>query len=146
MTWSVHAWFGAILSASWLACSSPMSAQTSATVHDNEHLPSGDATRGRALTNQNSCTECHGVDYSGSAFYPNITPDAQTGVGSWTDAELAAAIRDGRYIDGASLCSLMERFPFSDQETADVIAYLRSLPAVAKPNAGVCPGHGTNAP
>jgi hypothetical protein len=49
------------------------------------------------------------------------------------------------FIDGTSLCSLMERFPFSDQQTADVIAYLHSLPPVAKPSGGTCPGHGTKA-
>jgi hypothetical protein len=61
-------------------------------------------------------------DYSGAAFYPNITPDLQTGIGPWTDPEIAAALRDGLFIDGTSLCSLMERFPLSYQQTADVIA------------------------
>lgn len=110
--------------------------------HDNDNLPAGDATRGQALTVKNSCIECHGGDFSGSGFYPNLTPDAATGLGAWTDAQIAAAIRDGVDDEGASLCSLMERFPFSDQDTADVIAYLHSLPPVSHAVTTVCPGHG----
>jgi mono/diheme cytochrome c family protein len=112
--------------------------------HDNTHLPPGDVARGKALTDKNSCAECHGADYAGSAFYPNITPDPATGVGAWTDAQIATAMRDGKGIDGAPLCSLMERFPFSDQDTADVVAFLRSLHAVVKPTPDVCPGHGAS--
>jgi mono/diheme cytochrome c family protein len=143
---------GFCAAASLLACASnPGATDGTATdgaatgPHDNTHLPPGDVARGKALTDKNSCAECHGANYDGSAFYPNITADSQTGIGSWTDAQVAAAIRDGVNIDGASLCSLMERFPFSDQDTADVIAFLRNLPAVAKPSSGVCPGHGTPA-
>jgi len=90
---------------------------------------------------QNSCIECHGGDFSGSGFYPNITPDKTTGIGTWTNAQVAAALRDGVDITGASFCSLMERFPFSDQETADVIAYLRGLSPVSKATTTECPGH-----
>jgi cytochrome c553 len=132
------------LAVALVACGSPTNSGATAP-HDNDHLPSGDAARGRAIADQNSCTECHGSDYSGTAFYPNITPDSPTGIGTWTDPEIAAALRDGLFIDGTSLCSLMERFPFSDQQTADVIAHLRSLPPVAKPSGGTCPGHGTKA-
>src|SRR4051794_3439356 len=34
------------------------------------------------------------------AAVPNITPDPETGIGRWSDAEIAAAIRDGRRPDG----------------------------------------------
>jgi len=27
---------------------------------------------------------------------PNITPDPETGIGRWTDAQISAAIREGR--------------------------------------------------
>jgi mono/diheme cytochrome c family protein len=115
---------------------------TSGGTHDNANLPPGDAARGKTLTVQNSCPECHGADFSGSSFFANITSDAQTGIGAWTDAQVAAALRDGVEADGSTMCSLMERFPFSDQQTADVIAYLRSLPAVSRSSTDVCPGHG----
>ena len=138
---------GLCAAASLCACASDRGAASDAATgpHDNAHLPPGDIARGKALTDKNSCAECHGASYAGSAFYPNITPDSSTGIGSWTDAQIAAAIRDGTDTDGASLCSLMERFPFSDQDTADVIAFLRNLTAVTNPSSGVCPGHGTSA-
>jgi mono/diheme cytochrome c family protein len=115
---------------------------TSGAAHDNAHLPPGDAAQGKALANRNSCTLCHGSNYAGSGFNPNLTPDPNVGLGSWTDAQVAAAIRDGMHDDGEALCGLMERFPFSDQEVANVIAFLRSLPPVASPATAVCPGHG----
>jgi hypothetical protein len=34
---------------------------------------------------------------------PNITPDPETGIGGWTDAEIAAAIREGRHRDGSTI-------------------------------------------
>ena len=36
-----------------------------------------------------------------TAYAPNITPDKDTGIGSWTDAQIATAIRDGRRPDGS---------------------------------------------
>ena len=110
-------------------------------VHDNTHLPPGDVARGQALADKNSCTACHGADYSGAGFNPNLTPSG-AGLGTWSDAQIAAAIRDGVHNDGEKLCSLMEQFPFSDQETADVIALLRSLAPSPKVTSVVCPGHG----
>ncbi|MBC5765591.1 hypothetical protein [Ramlibacter albus] len=35
------------------------------------------------------------------AFASNITPDPETGIGKWTDAELARAIREGIRPDGS---------------------------------------------
>lgn len=64
---------------------------------------------------------------------PNITPDPETGVGRWTDEELARAIRDGVGRDGRVLFPQMPYLNFrvlSDDDLASVIAYLRSLPAV----------------
>src|SRR6187397_1382023 len=34
------------------------------------------------------------------AYAPNITPDPETGIGKWTDAQLAKAIREGVRPDG----------------------------------------------
>src|SRR5262245_52560660 len=36
-----------------------------------------------------------------TAVVPNITPDRETGIGSWTDEELVTAIREGRRPDGS---------------------------------------------
>lgn len=67
------------------------------------------------------------------AVAPNITPDAETGIGGWTDAEIATAIREGKRPDGSLIGPPM---PFQlyrsigDRDVAAIVAYLRSLPAV----------------
>lgn len=61
---------------------------------------------------------------------PNITPDAETGVGLWSDDELARAIREGISKDGRALFPMMpysEYRRMSDEDLASVIAYLRSV-------------------
>jgi mono/diheme cytochrome c family protein len=66
---------------------------------------------------------------------PNITPDPETGAGTWTDDMLARAIRDGIGHDGRALFPVMPYHQFkymSDEDLASVIVYLRSLPAVRK--------------
>ncbi len=108
---------------------------------DDERLPAGDASRGEALAARNSCTLCHGADYAGSGFNPNITP-APEGIGTWTDPQVVRAFRDGVDPQGTRLCSLMQRFRLSDQQAADLLAYLRHLPPVANPTIQSCPGHG----
>ncbi len=69
----------------------------------------------------------------GKVYAPNITPDPETGVGNWTDDELARAIREGIGHDGRALFSFMP-YPYfrslSDEDLASIVVYLRSLPAV----------------
>jgi mono/diheme cytochrome c family protein len=60
----------------------------------------------------------------------NLTPDPETGIGRWTDDELARAIREGIGRDGRALFPIMpyEKFrSMSDEDVASVIVYLRSL-------------------
>src|SRR5882724_13719103 len=63
----------------------------------------------------------------------NITPDKETGIGSWSDDTLARAIREGIGHDGRALFPLMP-YPnyrqMSDEDLASVIAYVRTVPAV----------------
>jgi mono/diheme cytochrome c family protein len=64
---------------------------------------------------------------------PNITPDKATGIGSWTDQQIADAIRNGKAPD-EQLFPIMPypHFHFmSDQDTADLVAFLRTVPPVA---------------
>ncbi|MGA8152872.1 MAG: c-type cytochrome [Terriglobales bacterium] len=63
----------------------------------------------------------------------NLTPDAQTGAGTWSDDQLARAIREGIGHDGRTLFPMMPYEHYrhmSDEDLASVIVYLRSLPAV----------------
>jgi mono/diheme cytochrome c family protein len=83
-----------------------------------------------------------GTEFSGRSFdvegvpfvvAPNLTPDPETGIGTWTDDQLARAIREGISHDGRALFPIMpyEKFhAMSDEDLAAVIVYLRSLPPV----------------
>src|SRR5258708_2295171 len=64
---------------------------------------------------------------------PNITPDKETGIGTWSDDALARAMREGIGHDGRALFPIMP-YPnyrqMSDEDLASVIAYVRTVPAV----------------
>jgi len=64
---------------------------------------------------------------------PNITPDNETGIGSWSDDILARAIREGIGHDGRALFPQMP-YPhyrdMSDEDLASIIVYLRTVPPV----------------
>ncbi|HUM05539.1 MAG TPA: c-type cytochrome [Terriglobales bacterium] len=66
----------------------------------------------------------------------NLTPDRETGTGTWSDDQLARAIREGVGHDGRALFPMMpyrnfRRLP--DEDLASVVVYLRSLPGVHNP-------------
>ncbi len=69
----------------------------------------------------------------GISVSANLTPDATSGLGDWSDAEIERAIRTGVARDGHKLFPPM---PFAayrnitDDDMAALIAYLRSLPAI----------------
>lgn len=62
---------------------------------------------------------------------PNLTPDA-SGLGDWTDAEIAAAIIGGISRDGHKLAPIMPATSYAALTPEDLqalITWLRSLPA-----------------
>ena len=66
---------------------------------------------------------------------PNITPDPDTGGGTWTDDMIARAIREGIGHDGRALFPMMPYGNFAkmaDEDLASVVTYIRSLPAVRR--------------
>ncbi|MDQ3068268.1 MAG: cytochrome c [Acidobacteriota bacterium] len=69
----------------------------------------------------------------GKVVAPNITPDRETGIGNWTDDEIARAIREGVGRDGTALFPIMpyENFKqMSEEDLASIVVYLRTIPAV----------------
>jgi mono/diheme cytochrome c family protein len=68
---------------------------------------------------------------------PNITPDPETGIGTWSDQDFIRAMREGVSPDGDHY---FPAFPYpaftgmSDQDLLDLKAYLFSLPAVRQAN------------
>lgn len=75
----------------------------------------------------------------GTFVGPNLTPDRDTGLGAWTDAEIVKALRTGVRPDGRQLAPVMPYMGYSRMTDADagaIIAYLRSLTPVS----GAVPG------
>jgi mono/diheme cytochrome c family protein len=68
----------------------------------------------------------------GVIYSRNITPDAETGIGRYTDAQLARMLRYSVRPDGHASVQLI--MPYGNMADADVVAilsYLRSQPAVS---------------
>lgn len=108
--------------------------------------------RGAVLFAAAGCSGCHTDEKGGGAplaggralvtpfgrfFGPNITPDPQYGLGRWSEAEFRRALRQGLGRNGEYLFPV---FPYpsftglSDQDIADLWAFLRTRPAVAQPS------------
>lgn len=104
------------------------------------------------------CGECHtprdwtgGLDqsrrYAGTrdgpegVKVPNITPDPDTGIGTWSAGQIASLLKTGLLPDGDVVGSLMgevvERSTsrLTDEDRAAIAAYLQSLPAIRNPDA-----------
>jgi mono/diheme cytochrome c family protein len=107
--------------------------------------------KGRYLTTAGDCASCHttrdGQAYAGGRMLPtpfgnipapNITPDAETGLGSWTFDDFWCALHDGIGRQGEPLYPAFSYTSFTKVTRDDAIAifaYLRSLPPVRQPNA-----------
>ena len=118
-----------------------------------DNLPSAQdfsqVERGRYLTAVADCAACH-TDRGGQAFAggrpietpfgtviaANITPDRETGIGNWSDAQFDSAVRLGRTEDGSWLYPAMP-YPYytrmSKEDVLAIRAYLNTLPAVHHP-------------
>ena len=111
--------------------------------------------RGRYLASIGGCGDCHtpghflgkpdmaralgGSEVAfeipglGTFTGPNLTPDKETGLGGWTDAQVIAAIRAGVRPDGRILAPVMpwrQLSVMTDQDARSLVAYLRSLKPV----------------
>ncbi len=62
----------------------------------------------------------------GSIYTKNITPDDETGIGKYTDAEIARALRYGVHRDGTAILDFMPFHNMSDEDLTAVISYLRA--------------------
>ena len=112
--------------------------------------PAEQVARGAYLARAGNCMGCHtstgGAPYAGgrgvptpfgTVFAPNLTPDANTGIGAWSAADFWRALHHGRSRDGRLL---YPAFPYPNytrvtREDANALhAYLRSLPAVVQAN------------
>jgi len=105
--------------------------------------------RGRYLTQAADCEACHtipgGTPFAGgrpfktpfgTLYAPNITPDPETGIGSYSDADFLRAVHKGIRRDGARL---YPAFPYAsytyltDEDVLAIKAYLFTLAPVKSP-------------
>ena len=73
------------------------------------------------------------IKYPGVVFAPNITPDKETGIGAWTDRQIAAAIKSGIGRHGSKPIVVMPWQSFARLTAADVnaiVGYLRHIEPV----------------
>lgn len=64
---------------------------------------------------------------------PNITPDPETGIGTWTDEQIIASIREGKRPDGSIIGPPMPIALYrglSDNDVKAIVAYLRNVKPV----------------
>lgn len=62
----------------------------------------------------------------GMVHAPNITTDPETGIGNYTDAELARALRYGVKKNGQALFDFMPFYDLSDADLTAIVSYLRT--------------------
>jgi mono/diheme cytochrome c family protein len=104
--------------------------------------------RGQYLVEVANCVSCHtakagtpfaggrsfSTTYSvfGAIYSSNITPDRETGLGTWTEDEFIRAMRSGVAAGGRRLFPAFPYTSFTKLSTADIraiYAYLRTIPA-----------------
>jgi mono/diheme cytochrome c family protein len=75
----------------------------------------------------------HIIDPAFEVYAANITPDPDTGIGSWTDEEIITAIRTGKTRDGKIIFPPMPVPTYnlmSDDDVKAIVAYLRTVKPV----------------
>ena len=107
--------------------------------------------RGQYLARAGNCVACHSARGAtpmaggrrietpfGAVFSSNLTPDAATGLGTWTTDDFWQALHRGRSKDGRLLAPA---FPYqhtsviSRADSDDLLAWLQSLPPVEQAQA-----------
>jgi len=144
----------------FLSHSSPLQAAPLQAAPTPTRAPQTQLAAGEYVFNLAGCVGCHTDKKNGGArlaggrafktdygtFYaPNITPDADTGIGTWTFDQFRRAIREGMAPDGSHY---FPAFPYTsythmtDQDLGALWTYLQAQPTVSQSNRA----HDLNAP
>ena len=94
--------------------------------------------RGKYLVTIGICGSCHTPNFAGgrkvgAIVSANLTPDKDGGLGSWTEAQIVEALRNGKRPDGSDVRPPMGVFFYrglSDADAHAIAAYLHRVPAV----------------
>jgi len=121
----------------------------------SSHAADPQVERGKYLVELGGCTDCHtpghllghpdmarylggsdvgfGIPAVGVFVGPNLTPDRETGLGSWTREQIVTAITTGVRPDGRVLAPVMPWRGLSHLTKSDALAiaaFLKNLPVV----------------
>jgi mono/diheme cytochrome c family protein len=107
--------------------------------------------RGKALVEAADCAGCHTADAAkpfaggkridtpfGGIYSPNLTPDRETGLGTWSDEAFLRALRDG-VAPGGSRYYPAFPYPYFTKLTRDDILAIRAYLATLAPVHNVTP-------
>jgi len=114
--------------------------------------------RGRYLTQAADCEACHttegGKPFAGSRAFvtgfgtlysPNITPDRETGIGAWSDADFLKAVHEGVNPEGEHLYPAFPYAAYTYLTDDDVLA-IKAYLATVEPVKSVPPKNQMRAP
>lgn len=117
-----------------------------------KHSDSALIAKGEYLAKAGDCMACHtdtrqrGIPFAGglgistpfgTIYSPNLTPDKETGIGNWTDADFIKAMHEGISPEGKNY---YPAFPYNyfnkiqDEDLIAIKAYLNSIPPVKRQN------------
>jgi hypothetical protein len=94
---------------------------------------SAEAHPGKYRQIPESAPETFEIPGLGVFYGPNLTPDKETGLGTWSEADIVKAIQTGVRPDGRGLVPIMPWPAFAKLTKSDaesIAAYLKSLPVV----------------
>ncbi|MEE4278948.1 MAG: c-type cytochrome [Halieaceae bacterium] len=72
-------------------------------------------------------------EHPGAVYPPNLTPDPDTGLGSWSIDEITTMVRTGRDRHGSQTMTIMPWTSYaqlSDSDARAIATYLKSLPPI----------------
>ena len=142
---------GSMLALAGLAAGKPQAAPAASATSEARKAA---IARGQYLATTMGCNDCHtpgtfygSPDFSrrlsgselgwkgpwGVSFARNLTPDMETGLGYWSEAEIVNALRTGVRPDGKTLLPPMpwpNMSVLTDADAKAIAAYLMSLPPV----------------
>jgi len=80
--------------------------------------------------------------FLGEIWGPNLTADVETGIGGWTDGELARLLRNGLRRDGRYAAAMPRFARLADDDVAALIGFLRSTDPLIVPTRNAVPRPG----
>jgi len=143
----------------WTVIAALIAGAVGASSHAIAQPDATEIERGAYLVHASDCEVCHtkpgGVPFAGgrafrlpgigTIYSTNLTPDAKTGIGAFSEAEFSAAVRKGVSRGWKHLYPVMPYTSYaylSEKDSNDILAWLKTL----KPQVATIPANSVNFP